>query len=210
MSIRVMISEDLEMVRWGLTSLLAGTEFEVVGLAASCPQTLELARSNRPDLVLLDVRLPRGEGLDVLSQLRGEFPEVPVIMLCCEENPGFVARANTQGASDYLLKRCSRDELLTCMRAVISGNGPSACGEFRRAAAGVTLRAASGNSAYPLTTRETQVLKHIALGLSNREIGGSLSISVETVKEHVQNILRKVKAVDRTQAAVWAVRNGIA
>ncbi len=108
-----------------------------------------------------------------------------------------------------MLKGSSRSELVSAINAAAAGQAPTKTGELRRVQGAMATREPSKNEEVPLTQRELQVLRHIALGLSNKEIGRSLGISVETVKEHVQNILRKIAVVDRTQAAVWAVRKGL-
>jgi DNA-binding NarL/FixJ family response regulator len=130
-------------------------------------------------------------------------------MLSTYDNPTYIARAVALGAADYALKGSSREDLITTIVAAAAGESPSRAGELKKIAAAMKVRQAIDDDDVPLTQRETQVLRHVALGLSNREIGKSLEISVETVKEHVQNILRKIAVSDRTQAAVWAVRKGL-
>jgi DNA-binding NarL/FixJ family response regulator len=130
-------------------------------------------------------------------------------MLSTYDNPTYVARAVALGASDYVLKGSSRQELISAVTGAAHGESPSKVGELRRVAGAMATRQNTGDEDVPLTNRETQVLRHMALGLSNKEIGRSLTISIETVKEHVQNILRKIAVSDRTQAAVWAVRKGL-
>jgi DNA-binding NarL/FixJ family response regulator len=120
-----------------------------------------------------------------------------------------VARAVALGASDYVLKGASRLELIDTVTKAAEGKSPSRSGELERVAGAMAKTNVPIDDAIPLTNRETQVLRHVALGLSNKEIGRSLSISIETVKEHVQNVLRKITVTDRTQAAVWAVRRGL-
>jgi DNA-binding NarL/FixJ family response regulator len=127
-------------------------------------------------------------------------------MLSTYDNPTYIARAVALGASDYLLKGVSRPQLL----ASITAKGPEGAAvrsePLRRVVGAMETRRTDVDDGVSLTQRESQVLRHMALGLSNKEIGRSLEISVETVKEHVQNILRKIQVNDRTQAAVWAVR----
>ncbi|MEN6556576.1 MAG: response regulator transcription factor, partial [Thermoguttaceae bacterium] len=132
-----------------------------------------------------------------------------VIMLSTYDNPTYIARAVALGASDYVLKGSSREDLIATITSVAAGEAPSRSGELKKVAGTMKVRQAVDDDDVPLTQRETQVLRHVALGLSNKEIGKSLEISVETVKEHVQNILRKIAVTDRTQAAVWAVRKGL-
>ncbi|MEX2558295.1 MAG: response regulator transcription factor [Pirellulales bacterium] len=209
MAIRVLVVDDHEVVRSGLASLLEGTQVEVVALASGGDEALPLAHQHRPDIVLLDIRMNGKDGLATLEELRRTVPECRVIMLSSYDNPTYVARANALGASDYLLKGSTREQLLGAIAAVAAGKAPSDVGEMRRVAGAMAARQKQDDVDVALTQRETQVLRHLALGLSNKEIGRSLSISIETVKEHVQHLLRKINAADRTQAAVWAVRKGL-
>jgi DNA-binding NarL/FixJ family response regulator len=209
MSIRLLIADDHEVVRSGLASILADAEIEIVGQAANGAEALQLAKETKPDIILLDIRMPEVDGLDALEKIRDELPETRVIILSTYDNPTYIARAVTQGASDYLLKGSSRDELVAAIRATAAGDTSRRSAVLRRVASVLCTTGLPVDEEVTLTMRENQVLRHVALGLSNKEIGKSLSISIETVKEHVQNILRKINVVDRTQAAVWAVRKGL-
>lgn len=209
MAIKLLIADDHEVIRAGLATLLEGSEIEIVGQAATGKETLKLAEHHRPDVVLLDVRMPDGDGLATLEKLRARTPNIKVVMLSTYDNPTYVARAVALGACDFILKGSTRDAIIETITAAAAGESPSRCGEFRRVAGSMKARQVLDDDEVPLTQRETQVLRHVALGLSNKEIGRSLEISVETVKEHVQNILRKIAVNDRTQAAVWAVRKGL-
>jgi DNA-binding NarL/FixJ family response regulator len=209
MGTRLLIVDDHEVVRTGLVSLLEGTDLEVVGMAADGKEALKMAQELRPDVVLLDIRMAEMDGLATLEELRQSLPESRVIMLSTYDNPTYIARANAMGASDYLLKGSTREQLVGAINAVAAGDAPSSFGELRRVAGTMATRQKQEDAEVSLTQRETQVLRHLALGLSNKEIGRSLSISIETVKEHVQHLLRKIDATDRTQAAVWAVRKGL-
>ncbi|MEN6405407.1 MAG: response regulator transcription factor [Thermoguttaceae bacterium] len=209
MSIRLLICDDHEVIRTGLASLLAGTDIQIIGEAANGKDALRLAMKDNPDVILLDIRMPDGDGLATLEKLRAKAPNCRVIMLSTYDNPTYIARAVALGASDYVLKGSSREDLIATIVSVAAGDAPSRSGELKKIAGTMKVRQAVDDDDVPLTQRETQVLRHVALGLSNKEIGKSLEISVETVKEHVQNILRKIAVTDRTQAAVWAVRKGL-
>ncbi len=210
-SVKVIIADDHEVVRCGLVSLLAGTDIEIVAEASTGEEVVRLARKHKPDVVLLDIRMaPGNDGLAALEKIRGDVPSVRCIMLTSFDNPTYIARAVASGAHDYILKGSSREELLESITGAASGQLPMRAGELRRVATTMANRVATPDPDVPLTQREMQVLRHVALGLSNKEIAQSLTISVETVKEHVQNILRKLAVSDRTQAAVWAVRRGLA
>jgi len=209
MSIRLLVCDDHEVIRTGLTSLLAGTEIEIIGEAANGKEVMKEAQRLKPDVILLDIRMPDGDGLGILEKLRAKVPDSKVVMLSTYDNPTYIARSVALGACDYVLKGSSREAIVATITAAGKGESPSRSGELRRIAAAMKVRQAIDDEDVPLTQRETQVLRHVALGLSNKEIGRSLEISVETVKEHVQNILRKIAVSDRTQAAVWAVRKGL-
>ena len=209
MAVKVVIADDHEVVRRGLVSLLAGAEVTVVGQATSGEEALKVAKKTKPQVILLDVRMPGSDGLAALEKIRAQMPGVKCVMLSTFDNPTYVARAVAAGAHDYVLKGCSRTELIHSITAAAAGEAPARLGELRRVATTMANRTNVPDPDIPLTQRETQVLRHMALGLSNKEIAQSLTISVETVKEHVQNILRKIAVGDRTQAAVWAVRRGL-
>lgn len=210
MSVKVLVADDHEVVRTGLASLFAGSEIKIVAEASSGTEAVKMAVKHKPDVVLMDIRMPDSEGLEALDKIHRELPNTRVVMLSTYDNPTYVARAVALGASDYVLKGATRQQLISTITAAAAGKSPSSTGELQRVAVAMS-KSANGahNDEIPLTNRETQVLRHVALGLSNKEIGRSLSISIETVKEHVQNILRKIAVTDRTQAAVWAVRKGL-
>jgi DNA-binding NarL/FixJ family response regulator len=209
MSVKVLVADDHEVVRRGLASLFAGSDIKIVAEAKNGDEAVKLAKKHKPDVILLDIRMPDTDGLDALEKIRRDRPDQRVVMLSTYDNPTYVARAVALGACDYVLKGSSRNELVSAINAAATGQPPSRAGELRRVQSTMATREPSDDEDVPLTQRELQVLRHIALGLSNKEIGRSLGISVETVKEHVQNILRKIAVTDRTQAAVWAVRKNM-
>lgn len=207
MSIKVMIVDNHELVRVGLSTLLKEAEMDVVGQAADSASAIAMAEKKRPHIAVLDVRMRDGDGIDAIEKILAKSPTTKIIMLSSFDNPTYKARAAALGASAYVLKDNSRDEILDVIRAVAGGEEPLKL-EAQRLSARQSqpIPVKDGVS---LTQRESQVLRHLAQGLSNREIGLALTISVDTVKEHVQNILRKAHATDRTQVAVWAVKNGL-
>jgi DNA-binding NarL/FixJ family response regulator len=208
-SIKLLVADDHEVVRSGLASLLSGSDIKIVAEASTANEAVKLAAKHKPDVVLLDIRMGETDGLEALEKIHRDVPKTQVVVLSTYDNPTYVARAVALGASDYVLKGASRQEIVSTIRAAAKGDTPTAHGEMQRVAGAMNKRHVDPKEDVPLTNRETQVLRHLALGLSNKEIGRSLDISVETVKEHVQNILRKIKVTDRTQAAVWAVRKGL-
>ena len=211
MTVKVLVADDHEVVRTGLASLLAGSDVKIVAEATNGAEAVKLAIKHKPDVALLDIRMPDSDGLEALEKIHRQLPNTRVVMLSMYDNPTYVARAVALGACDYVLKGASRQELIATIVGAAAGKAPSQRGELYRVAAAMSKDPPSNGSSndIPLTKRETQVLRHVALGLSNKEIGRSLTISIETVKEHVQNILRKIAVTDRTQAAVWAVRKGL-
>ncbi len=209
MSVKVLVADDHEVVRTGLATLLSGSDVKIVAEAANGADAVKLAMKHKPDVALLDIRMPGTDGLEALDKIHRQLPNTRVVMLSTYDNPTYVARAVALGASDYVLKGASRHELISTITGAAAGKSPSNKGELSRVAGAMSKNPVSSKEDIPLTNRETQVLRHVALGLSNKEIGRSLTISIETVKEHVQNILRKIAVTDRTQAAVWAVRKGL-
>jgi DNA-binding NarL/FixJ family response regulator len=209
MSIRLLIADDHEVVRLGIKSLLVDTDVTVVAETSSGDETLEAVRKVKPDVVLLDVRMPDMDGLTTLSRLRIEGPLLRILMLSSHDNPTYVARAVALGANGYLLKSTSRDELLSSIRRAAAGEDAWTRDELRRVTGALATPRMAGEVDVPLTQRESEVLRQLAHGLTNKEIGQALGISYETVKEHVQHILRKIGVNDRTQAAVWAVRKNL-
>lgn len=209
MAIRVLISDDHEVVRSGLTTLMSGEEMQVVGEATNIAETIAQVEALKPDVLLLDVRLGDEDGLIALEEIRKQS-DVAVVVLSTYDNPTYVARTIALGGNDYLLKDAGREEIMEAIeRAAGKQSLPEESLLLRVQTIMQKRRDRAVSKEVPLTNRELQVLRHIALGLSNKEIGTSLSISVETVKEHVQNILRKLDSADRTAAAVWAMKSGL-
>ncbi len=206
MSVRLLIADDHLVVRTGLRSLMAGSDVEIVGEATTGEETIRLAKQLAPDVVLLDIRMPDGDGLSTLGRIKLEQPDMPVLMLSTFDNPTYVARAVALGASGYLLKGCTREQLLAAIRTAATGESAWTRDELRRVTGALATPRLAADVEVPLTQRESEVLRQLAYGLTNKEIAQALHISYETVKEHVQHILRKIGVSDRTQAAVWAVR----
>lgn len=209
MAIKLVVADDHAVVRAGLVSLLKGDEIDIVGEASSGQEAVAKTLELTPDAVLMDIRMVDGDGLKALEELRTKSPETRVVMLSTYDNPTYIARSLALGACDYVLKGAPREEILSALEKAVSGEAPRSTGAASPIKTAMERREPPDDKSIPLTKREMQVLRHLALGLSNREIGQSLGISVETVKEHVQNVLRKLKVSDRTQAAVWAVKQGL-
>ena len=206
MSIKIVLADDHEVVRSGLSRLLENSEIQIIDQAADGDEAVAKTLEHRPDVVLLDIRMPDIDGLTALERIREKAPEACVVMLSTFDNPTYIARSVALGAADFVLKGSSRAELVEAIERAARRDEPSEASLLRRIKRVMRRRHERSDDEIPLTNRELQVLRHITLGLSNREIGQLLEISIETVKEHVQNILRKLDVNDRTQAAVWAVR----
>jgi len=200
---KVLIADDHEIVRIGLKQILS--QWTIIE-ATDGDAALKLYKKHKPEVTILDVRMPN-DGLACLARIKLENPCAPVLMLSGYENPTYVARAVALGAQGYILKTATSREILAAIKAVAGGEDIWTRELLRRVSGSLSN---SLNVDVQLTKREGEVLKQLALGLSNKEIGQALGISYETVKEHVQHILRKLGVTDRTQAAVWAVRNNLA
>jgi DNA-binding NarL/FixJ family response regulator len=205
-TIKLLIADDHEVVRSGLKVLLDGTEVDVVAAVATGEDAVKYALEHDVDVVMLDIRMPDGDGLTALGRIKLDKPDMPVLMLSTFDNPTYIARSVALGASGYLLKGCSRDELLKAIRCAATGESAWTRDELRRVTGALATPRLAADVEVPLTQRESEVLRQLAYGLTNKEIAQALHISYETVKEHVQHILRKIGVSDRTQAAVWAVR----
>lgn len=209
MPIKLFVVDDHEVVRAGLKSILAGTDITIVGEAATGEAASRLVLKRNPDVLLMDVRMPEGDGLTALGRIKQKRPSMPVLIWSAFDNPTYVARAVALGASGYVLKSAGREKLLQSIRAAGAGENVWTREQLRRVTGAIATPRVANDIEAALTRRENEILKQLALGLTNKEIALALKISSETVKEHVQNLLRKVGVRDRTQAAVWAVRKGL-
>jgi len=207
MGIKIVIADDHEVVRYGLRSLLAGTGIEIAHEATNGKEAEKIAITEPDvDVVLLDIRMADGDGLNALGRILLERPKMAILMLSSYDNPTYVARAVALGAKGYLLKGQSREQLVAAIETAARGENAWTREELRRVTGALATPRLNADVEVPLTQRESEVLRQLAHGLTNKEIALALHISYETVKEHVQHILRKVGVSDRTQAAVWAVR----
>lgn len=193
---KILIADHHEVIRAGLKVWLNGwTVFEAIDAV----EAIKLYRKHKPDIVVLESRLP-GDGLNCLAKLREAFADSQVLMFSGYDNPTYIARAAALGARGYLSKGVPSKQFLAAIKTVAEGGDAWTREKLQQKKVGDVPQ---------LTKRENDVLKQLALGLSNREIGQALNISYETVKEHVQHILRKLDFADRTRAAVWAVKQGV-
>jgi two-component system NarL family response regulator len=200
--IRILVVDDHFMVRMGLSaSLNVEPDMEVVAEAGSSDAALEAYRQHHPNLVLMDLRLPKVSGIESTSAILREFPEARVLMLSTHSGEDEIYRAMQAGARGYVLKSVLREELLRAIREVSEGR--------RYLDPVVAPLLAERLSHRSLTNRELEVLRMVAKGLGNKEIGTALNIAEVTVKLHVSHVLEKLSVKDRTQAATVALQRGI-
>ena len=207
--IQILIADNHELVRCGLKTLLAGTEIKIVAEATTVQAALKLALEKDFDVVLLDVRLPDGDGLTALGRIKLDKPEQPVLMFSAYDNPASIARAIALGASGFSLKGCSRDELLHTIRTVADGESIWSKEKLHSASRSLRTPRFAGTLEASLSDTEGEVLQHMAQGLTNKQIAQTMDVSENMVKDHVKIVLRKLGVADRTQAALWAVRNDL-
>jgi DNA-binding NarL/FixJ family response regulator len=204
--IRIVIADDHAVVRAGLAQLL-GTfpDVELVGAAADGEEAVALCAERRPDVVLMDLEMPVLDGIAATARIRAAQPGVAVVVLTSFSDRERILRALDAGAAGYLLKDAEPDELGKAIRAAARGEAPL---DPKAARALLSSRAATGAAA-PLSEREREVLAMVAEGLPNKVIAQRLAISEKTVKAHLTSVFRQIGVTDRTQAALWAQRNGI-
>ena len=212
---RVVLIDDHELSRRGLEAMLSTAEWvQVVGEADGCEAGLELIGRLRPDIVLLDIRMPGMDGLACLEAIKQSEQPVAVVIVTLYDDRKYVLEAIRRGAAGYVLKDASTREILSTISAVTDGQLAVEPGLLREAllAAPEEAREETARSraeAFALTPREMDVLRLLADGMTNKEIGGQLTIAEDTVKKHVQSIIWKLRAADRTQAAILAYRSGL-
>ncbi|MBC3364187.1 response regulator transcription factor [Pseudomonas sp. SWRI154] len=209
--LRLLLADDHEVTRTGFISMLAGTEgFEVVGQASDGQEALDLCERLQPDIAILDIRMPVFNGLGAARILRQRQPQIKVIIFTMDDSPDHLEAAISAGAVGYLLKDASRAEMLDALKRVAQGEEALNSSVSARLLRRMAERGASGtNQVQALTTRERQVLGLVASGFSNREIGEKLGIAPGTAKAHVERVIGKLGAADRTQAAVRGVALGL-
>ena len=207
--IRVFVVDDHPAVLAGLHQLLTSAEINVVGEATTIAVARQALAKTECDVVILDVRFPDGSGFELLEYLRLTFPKIPVLIFSGFDNPKYMSQAITGAAAGYILKLAPVATLIEAIRKVVAGETYWTREDVRRTSVALSAPRLSADVEAPLTLREAEVLREVVRGRTNKEIAQNLKISYETVKEHVQHVLEKIGVSDRTQAAVWAVRNKI-
>lgn len=201
-TIRVLVVEDHHVVRQGLVALLnVVDDFEVVGEAADGVEAIAQFRKHQPNITLIDLRMPRLSGVEVIERVRMESPQARFVVLTTYDGDEDIFRALQAGARAYLLKGMTSDELISTIRAVHGGK------QYLPPAVAQKLAERMGTE--ELTPREFDVLEQIVRGKSNKEIASELEISEATVKTHINSLLGKLGVTDRTQAATAAIQRGI-
>jgi DNA-binding NarL/FixJ family response regulator len=211
--IRILIADDQRVVRDGLTMLVGlMRDVEVIGTAADGVEALELARTEQPDVVLMDLRMPGMDGAEATRRIRAELPETQVLVLTTYADDESLFPALQAGARGYLTKDASAEEIEQAIGAIAAGRTHLDPAIQQRLVAAVVEALPAGATPPPdgLTAREVEVLKLIAAGLSNAEIAAALVVSNATVKTHVNHIFSKTGARDRAQAVRYAYLHGIA
>lgn len=212
MTIRVLIADDHKLFRQGLIGLMKTREdlVEVIGQAETGEEAVRLAEELQPDVILMDIYMPQMDGLQAAKEIHIRFPNIAIVMLTSSERDGHLYEAVQVGVSGYLLKSLDASELFDMLSGVVHGETA-----MTRAMAGKLLKVVANRMAdedkgeQPLTERELFVLRLVASGASNQEIAQKLSISVNTVKSHLKNILDKLQLENRTQAATYALKHGL-
>jgi two-component system nitrate/nitrite response regulator NarL len=206
--IRVVVVDDHTLFRGGIIALLAREpDFEVVGEAADGAEGIKTVARHKPDVVLLDLNMPGISGIEAMKAILAESPATQVVMLTVSEHADDLMTALRSGAVGYLLKNIDSDFLVDSIRRAAGGDSvmsPEMTGKLVR-----EIRGPASSAPPALSPREREILAFLARGASNKEIARDLAVAENTVKIHVQHILRKLELTSRVQAAVWAVEHGI-
>ena len=205
MSVRILVTDDHPVVRAGLSGMLSGEpDFKVVGEAQNGKEAVAFVGELKPDVVLMDLRMPEMDGVTAIGHIKSDHPDVHILVLTTYESDADILRAIETGATGYLLKDTPREELFGAIRTVAQGQSPLAPGVAARLMQRVRDPEEEG-----LSTREIEVLELVAHGTSNKEIAKQLWVSETTVKSHMLHIFDKLGVTDRTAAVTEALKRGI-
>jgi two-component system, NarL family, response regulator DegU len=208
-TIRLLLADDHRMLRETLSRSLTDEGFDVVGQAANGEEAVQLAQQRRPDVVLMDITMPEVDGVEATRRIVAADPDIRVVMLTMHADAEIVRRSVAAGATGYLTKDCSTDEIVATVRAAVDPDASMSTRLAKGLLAEVERMRSAGEPDQVITKREVEVLQAIADGLSPPEVASQLYISQKTVKNHLASIYQKLDARDRTQAVVHAVRMGI-
>lgn len=214
--IKVLIADDQELIRESLKIVLsANTDMEVVGTASDGQQVLEIVRKQKPDVILMDIRMPGMDGVECTRIVKEKYPDIYIIVLTTFDDDEYVYGALKYGASGYLLKGISMKNLADAIRTVVSGRAminPEITDKvvklFNQMAKSNYSIQVNEKQTDQLTKAEWKVIQKIGCGLSNKEIAADLMLSEGTVRNYLSSILGKLELRDRTQVAIWAVQTG--
>ncbi len=212
MTIKILIADDHKLFRQGLIGLIQTREdlAEVIGEAETGEEAVRMAEQLQPDVILMDIYMPEMDGLEAAKEIRARFPQIAIVMLTSSERDGHLYEAVQLGVSGYLLKSLDATELFDLLSSIIKGEPAMTRAMAERLLKAVANRLADDEKGdQPLTERELFVLRLVASGASNQAIAEKLSISINTVKSHLKNILEKLHLDNRTQAATYAYKHGL-
>lgn len=215
--IRVLIADDQELIRQSLSFVLdAQADIEMVGTASDGREAIELVRKEKPDVVLMDIRMPEVDGVECTRLIKSAYPQIKVIILTTFDDDEYVFGALRYGASGYLLKGVSVRELADAVREVVRGGSiimpgvaSKALEMFARMARGSMQIAIDEKQTADLQENEWRVIREVGCGKSNKEIAAALCLSEGTVRNYLSSVLSKLDLRDRTQLAIWAVQSGV-
>jgi two-component system response regulator DegU len=214
--IRILVCDDHTLVREGFTKMLElSPEFQVVAQASSAKEALEKVRQINPDVVIMDIKLPGINGIEATRMIKQEFPDIEVMILSMYDEEEYVIESVKAGATGYVLKDISQEDLFRAIKTVYSGGSmiqPALARKVLREFAHLareTTGVSKASLLKELSDREVKVLQYVADGMSNKEIADKLMISEKTVKAHLRSIFRKLEVGDRAQAVAYAMRKGL-
>lgn len=216
--IKVLLADDQELIRESLGFVLgAQGDITVVGMAKNGREAIELVRSEKPDVVLMDIRMPEVDGVECTRLIKSAYPNIKVIVLTTFDDDEYVFNALRFGASGYLLKGVSVADLTNAVREVVRG-GSIIAPDVASKALQMFARMAKGNLTIGVDEKQTEdlqdnewrIIREVGAGLSNKEIAAALCLSEGTVRNYLSSILSKLELRDRTQLAIWAVQTGVA
>lgn len=215
--IRVLIADDQELIRQSLSFVLdAQADITMVGTASNGREAIELVRKEKPDVVLMDIRMPEVDGVECTRLIKAAYPQIKVIILTTFDDDEYVFGALRYGASGYLLKGVSVSELANAVREVVRGGSiimpgvaSKALEMFARMARGSMQIAVDTQQTASLQENEWRVIREVGCGKSNKEIAAALCLSEGTVRNYLSSVLSKLDLRDRTQLAIWAVQTGV-